>query len=49
MDDPAPWQALAARMLGTQVELAGFYAATPAAPDIARANTDSSKDAEAQR
>lgn len=34
-DDPARWQARAARMLGTQVDLAGFYAVAPGAPDIA--------------
>jgi DNA-3-methyladenine glycosylase II len=35
VDDPAPWQALAARMLGTEVDLAGFYAAAQHVPDIA--------------
>jgi DNA-3-methyladenine glycosylase II len=35
VDDPAPWQALAARMLGTQVDLAPFYAAAGHAPEIA--------------
>jgi DNA-3-methyladenine glycosylase II len=34
VDDPAPWQARAARMLGTEVDLTPFYAAA-AVPEIA--------------
>jgi DNA-3-methyladenine glycosylase II len=35
VDDPAPWQALAVRMLGTEVDLTPFYAAAAAVPEIA--------------
>lgn len=35
LDDPAPWRALAARMLGTEVDLTAFYAAAAPIPEIA--------------
>src|SRR4051812_35798480 len=35
VDDPAPWAALAARMLGTQIDLTPFYAIVAGVPDLA--------------